>query len=194
MAVTLSKSQEEIREMPLVELAWEILKVKKEPYYFRDLMSEIQALRGMTEEQAMDFIARLYTEMNIDGRFICIGQNVWGLKRWYPVDKVAEKTVTKRFVRRSGDAFSDDDEDLESDFDDAESVDEEDEEDLFTPDDDDVDEDESEDEDVEATVEEDTESLDGNNDAVADEEEESEYEELALEDDDSGEDDEEENY
>lgn len=112
MAITLAKSQDEINQLPLVELAWEILKSKKEPFYFRDLMSEIQVLRGLSEEEVMDVIARLYTEINIDGRFICIGQNVWGLKRWYPVDKTAEKSTSRRFVRSTGDAFSDDDEDL----------------------------------------------------------------------------------
>jgi DNA-directed RNA polymerase subunit delta len=118
MPVAISKSPEEIREMPLVELACEILKAKKEPYYFRDLMAEIQQLRGMSDEEVMDVIARLYTEINIDGRFVCIGQNVWGLKRWYPVDKVAERAPTgKRFIRSSGDAFSDDDEDLLDDYD-----------------------------------------------------------------------------
>jgi len=112
MTVALSKSNEEIQQMPLVELAWEIFKAKKEPIYFRDLMSLIQELRGMSDEQVNEVIARLYTEINIDGRFICIGQNVWGLNRWYPVDKVAERALSgKKFVRRSGDAFSEDDED-----------------------------------------------------------------------------------
>lgn len=112
--------------MPLVELAYEILKAKGEPLYFRELMREVQALRGMSEEEAMEVIARLYTEINIDGRFVCIGQNVWGLKRWYPVDKVAERTLGgKRFIRGSGDAFSDEDEDLELDEYDEDLVDDE---------------------------------------------------------------------
>lgn len=119
LAIELAKTKDELKQMPLVELAWEILKAKKEPFYFRDLMNEIQVLRGMSEAEVMDVIARLYTEINIDGRFVCIGQNVWGLKRWYPVDKGTEKGLSgKRFVRRSGDAFSDDDEDLDEDFED----------------------------------------------------------------------------
>jgi DNA-directed RNA polymerase subunit delta len=141
MAVPQSKKQDELEQLPLVELAWEILKAKKEPYYFRDLMSEIQSLRSMSEEEVMNVMAQLYTEINIDGRFVCIGQNVWGLKRWYPVDKTADKSPAgkKRFVRSSGDAFSDDDEDLDEDFD--EPIDAEDDTDgpiaLFTEDEDD---------------------------------------------------------
>ncbi len=114
MTVALSKSKDKIGQMPLVELAFEILKAKKEPLYFRELMNEIQDLRGMTTDEVNDVIARLYTEINIDGRFTCIGQNVWGLNRWYPVDKATERSLSsKKFVRRSGDAFSDDDEDDE---------------------------------------------------------------------------------
>jgi DNA-directed RNA polymerase subunit delta len=133
MAVTLSKSNEEIQHLPLVELAWEILKTTKEPMYFRDIMTEIQKIRGMSQAQVDDAIARLYTEINIDGRFLCIGQNVWGLNRWYPVDKVADRSVGgKKFVRHTGDAFSDDDEDEDEDeFDDL-TVDEEESEPLFT--------------------------------------------------------------
>ncbi|MCL6636564.1 MAG: DNA-directed RNA polymerase subunit delta [Alicyclobacillus sp.] len=109
MAVSIAKTPEEIRELPLVELAWEILRTTREPYYFRDLMREIQALRNMTEEEVNEVIARLYTEINIDGRFVCIGQNVWGLKRWYNTEKTDERQPGKKFVRTSGDAFSEDD-------------------------------------------------------------------------------------
>jgi DNA-directed RNA polymerase subunit delta len=115
MTVSISKTKEEIEQLPLVDLVTEILKQTKEPFYFRDLMKEIQELRGMSDEEARDVMARLYTEINIDGRFICLGQNIWGLKRWYPVDKTADKAPggKKKFVRKSGDAFSEDDEDLD---------------------------------------------------------------------------------
>jgi len=159
VAITLSKSNDEIQQLPLVELAWEILRSKKEPIYFREIMREIQTLRGMSEEAVMDVIARLYTEINIDGRFVCVGQNVWALKRWYAVDKVSDRAPSagKKFVRRSGDAFSDDDEDLDEDFDELAHEDE-DADELFSEDaeatpgfveevaveDDDVDEEEAE--------------------------------------------------
>lgn len=140
MTIALSKTKDEIKQMPLVELACEILSANKEPLYFRDLMTEIKGLRALSEDQAMDVISRLYTEINIDGRFICVGQNVWGLKRWYPVDKVADKASTaKKFVRRTGDAFSDDDEDVdleEDDFHDELTIEEEVEDPVFTTDDD----------------------------------------------------------
>lgn len=166
MAIALSKSDDEIQQLPLVELAWEILKSKKEPIYFREIMREIQVLRGMTEEAVMDVIARLYTEINIDGRFVCVGQNVWALKRWYAVDKVTDRAPTagKKFVRRSGDAFSDDDEDLDEDF--EELGQDDDAEDLFDEEDSDVrpgfvEEDVVEDDDAEVDEEDAVETEDG---------------------------------
>ncbi|QQE78821.1 DNA-directed RNA polymerase subunit delta [Alicyclobacillus sp. SO9] len=184
MAVALSKSQNEIQNMALVELAYEVLKQSKDPMYFRDLMKEIQDLRGMTEDEAMAVIARVYTELNIDGRFLCLGQNVWGLKRWYPADRTQEKSLTsKRFVRKSGDAFSDDDEDglddtdeLEIDSDDDElspllDDDSESDDDDYADDDSESDEDFSDDDDGEFSDDEDNDDDDEEEDESEDEDE-----------------------
>lgn len=83
----LKLDSEKIREMPMVDLAFEVLKAANTPFYYRDLMMEIAKIRGLSEEQIIDVIAQLYTEINIDGRFACVGGNVWGLKRWYPVER-----------------------------------------------------------------------------------------------------------
>ncbi|MBN2981443.1 MULTISPECIES: DNA-directed RNA polymerase subunit delta [Cohnella] len=89
----LKLNEEKIRELPMVDLAFEVLKAANTPFYYRDLMNEIAKLRGFTEEQINDLIVHVYTEINIDGRFACVGNNVWGLKRWYPVEK-ADEAVT----------------------------------------------------------------------------------------------------
>ncbi|MBB6670577.1 DNA-directed RNA polymerase subunit delta [Cohnella nanjingensis] len=104
---------EKIREMPMVDLAFEVLKAANTPFYYRDLMMEIAKLRGFSEEQINEFIAQVYTEINIDGRFACVGSNVWGLKRWYPVDRsddpVTDGTKRPRIINDDDDL---DDEDL----------------------------------------------------------------------------------
>lgn len=117
---------EQIQEFSLVDLALELLKQTNKPYYFRDLMNEIAQLRGMTQDEVNDVIARLYTEINMDGRFLCVGNGVWGLKRWYPTDKTAEKSVGgKKFLRKDVDWEDEEDEDVVYD---------EEEEDLVTED------------------------------------------------------------
>lgn len=114
---------EKIREMPMVDLAFEVLKAANTPFYYRDLMHEIAKLRGFTEEQINDVIAQLYTEINIDGRFACVGGNVWGLKRWYPVERDTDGSVAGGGKRPR--IINDDDDDDEDLFN-------EDEEDTFT--------------------------------------------------------------
>ncbi|MFD2368473.1 DNA-directed RNA polymerase subunit delta [Brevibacillus sp. GCM10020057] len=81
---------EKLSEMALVDIAYEILRETNRTYNFRELMDELAKLRNMTHEQTMAIIAQVYTEINIDGRFVCLGDNVWGLKRWYPTDTVEE--------------------------------------------------------------------------------------------------------
>ncbi|MBF8376587.1 DNA-directed RNA polymerase subunit delta [Alicyclobacillus mali] len=136
MAISLARTEHEIQEMPLVELVYEILKARKEPMYFRDIMQEIQELRHMTDEQVAEVIARVFTEINVDGRFVCIGHNVWGLNRWYPTDRNAERlSGGKKFIRKTGDAFGDEEDDEEDyeedvleddmDYDEVDAVDEE---------------------------------------------------------------------
>ncbi|WAH36889.1 DNA-directed RNA polymerase subunit delta [Alicyclobacillus dauci] len=180
MAVTLTRPDHEIQQMPLVELAYEILKVKKEPLYFRDIMKEIQELRNLSEEEVNEVIARVFTEINIDGRFICIGQNVWGLNRWYPTDKVADRLSGKKFVRKTGDAFGDDDDDDEE-YEDVD-VAELDDNDFVTPpsdDEDEVDFDAASEDEEEAVADEDyvDDDEDAEEDTLYEEEDEEEEEE-----------------
>src|SRR5690606_24825100 len=86
-AHALKISPEQAKEMPMVDLAFAILKHANTPFYYRDLMQEIARIKQLSEQEVMDVIAQVYTEINIDGRFACVGTNLWGLKRWYPVEK-----------------------------------------------------------------------------------------------------------
>lgn len=82
---------EKAKEMPMVDLAFVLLKSANTPFYYRDLMQEIAKLKGFTDDDVMRVIAQLYTEINVDGRFACVGNNLWGLKRWYPIETKSEE-------------------------------------------------------------------------------------------------------
>lgn len=107
----LKLSPEQIQEMPLVDLAYEILKKTNTPYYYRDLMNEIAEVRGLGDKDINRFIAQVYTEINIDGRFACVGNNVWGLKRWYPVEKAEDPVGNAKRTRIINDEDDLEDED-----------------------------------------------------------------------------------
>ncbi|MBO2946075.1 DNA-directed RNA polymerase subunit delta [Paenibacillus sp. F411] len=179
---------EKIHEVPMVDLAFMVLKAANTPYYYRDLMNEVAKLRGFTEEEINETIAQLYTEINIDGRFACVGTNLWGLKRWYPLERSDDPVANAKRPR----IINDEDDDLEDDFteeEDTYSGDESDEdydsadEDDHDDDEDDMygDEDHSEDE-VDEDVELDDEDLDDED--SQDEEEESDSEDDDLDEDD----------
>jgi DNA-directed RNA polymerase subunit delta len=109
---TLKITAEQAREMPMVDLAFELLKSANTPFYYRDLMKEIAKIKGLTDDNVMQVIAQLYTEINIDGRFACVGSNLWGLKRWYPVEKSDDAVGNAKRPR----IINDEDDDLDEDI------------------------------------------------------------------------------
>lgn len=109
----LNLEPEQIKEMAMVDLAFRYLTESKKPYNFNELYSELSQLKGLTEVETKSLIAQIYTEINLDGRFICLGDNQWGLKRWYLVE-TQEESAEGALLRNK---YLDDD-----DFDDEEDV------------------------------------------------------------------------
>ncbi|NDI34809.1 DNA-directed RNA polymerase subunit delta [Chengkuizengella sediminis] len=103
---TINLTAEEIKEIPMVDLAFMIFKSTNKQFFYRDLMKEIAKVKSLSGKEVDKVIAQLYTEINIDGRFACIGNNIWGLKRWYTLDKAEEISNKPKVI-------NDDDDDLE---------------------------------------------------------------------------------
>ncbi|MED1952248.1 DNA-directed RNA polymerase subunit delta [Brevibacillus centrosporus] len=144
---------EKLSEMALVDIAYEILRQTNRTYNFRELMDELVAVRKMTKEQLMAIIAQVYTEINIDGRFVCLGDNIWGLKRWYPTDTV-EETQEGGGTKKKKVILDDDFDDYDTEDDIVEEF-EEDDVVIFEDDEDFVDEDaEIEEEEIDAEIDE----------------------------------------
>jgi DNA-directed RNA polymerase subunit delta len=134
---------EKIQEMAMVDLSYQLLSETKKPQYYRDLFNQVVDLKQISEQQAVDLIAQVYTEINLDGRFICLGDNLWGLKRWYLVETQEESAEGSL----RGKMFLDDDDDEDEEYEDEEIADYDalhakkvvDEEDTDTEDEEDVD-------------------------------------------------------
>jgi DNA-directed RNA polymerase subunit delta len=185
-------SEEQAKEMPMVDLAFEVLKSANTPFYYRDLMAEIAKIKGLSDDEVMQVIAQLYTEINIDGRFACVGTNLWGLKRWYPVEKSEDAVGSGKRPRIINDDDDDmDDEELYAEEEEETYAGEEDEFDAFDADSDDFDSAEEAEEEGEFFEEEDAEeeegeeALDGEAEEFADDEaeEESDFDDDADDDD-----------
>ncbi|WCN38032.1 DNA-directed RNA polymerase subunit delta [Aneurinibacillus uraniidurans] len=119
----LNLEAEQLKEIAMVDLAYRLLTQTKKPTNYRELFNELVEMKGMSQEEAMDIIAQVYTEINLDGRFICLGENMWGLKRWYLVETQEESAEGGFRGKYLLDDFDDDDEDLDEEYDEVEEDD-----------------------------------------------------------------------
>jgi DNA-directed RNA polymerase subunit delta len=177
-------SKEELQQMSFIEVAHDLLVEKKSVVSFQGLLDEITRLLDVSESEARGRMVQFYTDLNIDGRFIALGDNRWGLREWYPVDQIEEETVptmkakkkkTKKAAKEEEELELDEFEDLddeELDYDDLDDIEEEDlsddddEEDL---DDEDFDDDEDDEDDEDLNLDD---ELDDDEDFDDDEEDE----------------------
>ncbi|MGM0125077.1 DNA-directed RNA polymerase subunit delta [Enterococcus sp. AZ194] len=140
-------------ELSMIEVAHAILEQHEDVMDFSDLANQIQTYLGKTDSEIRDSLAQFYTDLNIDGSFISLGDNRWGLRSWYAFDSIDEEVnhgledededTPKRRKRKKVNAFITGDEDAidynDDDPEDADLVDEDD-DDLFEDDDDDEEE------------------------------------------------------
>ncbi|AKP48852.1 DNA-directed RNA polymerase subunit delta [Bacillus smithii] len=93
-------SKDELNEMSFIELAFAILENKKQAIPFQQLLNEIQKILELSDEEIQDKMVQFYTDLNIDGRFLALGENQWGLRAWYPIDQIEEETAPTVKVRK----------------------------------------------------------------------------------------------
>lgn len=107
-------------DLSMIEVAQAILENKGAAMAFADIVNEIQQYLDKTDQEIREHLPQFYTDLNDDGDFISLGENVWGLRTWYPYDSVdeevnhpedAEDVKTPKIKRVN--AFLDDDEDDE---------------------------------------------------------------------------------
>ncbi|MGG3448989.1 DNA-directed RNA polymerase subunit delta [Domibacillus aminovorans] len=156
-------SKEQIKEMSFLELAHLILADQREPITFKEMLSKIQKHLGVSDAEVRSRMVQFYTDLNVDGSFLSLGENRWGLRAWYPVEKLEEETTNapaKTRKKKAKKAVIEDfeeelieDDEIE-DFDDEDFDEVEEDEDIDAEEDIDIDE-EDLDEDIEEDDEED---------------------------------------
>lgn len=78
-------------ELAMVNVAYAFLEQKTEVIEFNDLLSQISNYLELNDSEIEEQMVQFYTDLNIDGRFISLGENRWGLREWYPVDSIDEE-------------------------------------------------------------------------------------------------------
>ncbi|GAF64350.1 putative RNA polymerase [Bacillus sp. TS-2] len=164
--------KEELSEFAMVEIAFLLMKEKNKPFEYYQLMDQVAELKGMTNEEVKTRISFLYTDLNIDGRFLALGDNNWGLRSWYPLEQVEEEiTSSVAKPKKKSKALLEDDE-LLDEYEEDEFEDLEDELDELNQEED---EDEDEEEDLFDDSEEELEEFDDNDEEEDFEDEEEEF-------------------
>ena len=144
---------QEKSELSMIEVARAILELRGRDHemYFSDLVNEIQNYLEKSNSEIREALPLFYTELNVDGSFIPLGDNKWGLRSWYAIDEVDEEIIAleetdedeapKKRKKKRVNAFMDGDDDA-IDYNDDDPEDEEliDDEELDSDDlDDDID-------------------------------------------------------
>ena len=93
-------NQEQLTEESLINLAYAILEEKHQPMAFVEIMEAIIDLGARTSEEMKAASIQFYTDINIDGRFLVLGENRWGIREWYAIEQVEEETAPTVKVRK----------------------------------------------------------------------------------------------
>ncbi|MDH9609783.1 DNA-directed RNA polymerase subunit delta [Staphylococcus epidermidis] len=153
-------TKEMVDEKSFIDMAYTLLNDKQTTMNLYDIIDEFKSLGGYEYEDIENRIVQFYTDLNTDGRFLNVGENLWGLRDWYSVDDIEEKiapTIQKfdilddedQNLKLLGDDDADEDDDIPAQTDDQETLDESDnDEDDVEMNDTDIVIDEDEDEDI----------------------------------------------
>lgn len=133
---------EHVTEKSKVNQLYDILSQSKEPKSFYELADRVFE-KGEIEADNGESLARLYTTLSLDGRFLNVGHNLWALRGWYPLEQ-REDDVAKTL----GDAQYEKNKVADDGFDEYDSDEEDEEEEDLEDDTDEDDYDDHDDDDV----------------------------------------------
>ncbi|MCC5889509.1 MAG: DNA-directed RNA polymerase subunit delta [Alkalibacterium sp.] len=78
-------------ELAMVDVAHAILETTGQVMEFNDLLAEVADYLELEDDVLEQEMIQFYTDLNVNGRFISLGDNRWGLRAWYPIDSIDEE-------------------------------------------------------------------------------------------------------
>lgn len=85
-------TKEMVDEKSFIDMAYTLLNDKGATMNLYDIIDEFKDLGGYEFEEIENRVVQFYTDLNTDGRFLNVGENQWGLRDWYSVDDIEEKS------------------------------------------------------------------------------------------------------
>lgn len=84
-------TKEMVDEHSFIEMAYILLTENGKETNLYDMIDEFKSLGNYNDTEIENRILQFYTDLNTDGRFLSVGENIWGLRDWYSVDDIEEK-------------------------------------------------------------------------------------------------------
>lgn len=109
-----------------VDVAFDIISASSEPVAFADLWKKVIEIQELDEETVNTKVGSFFTNLLLDGRFLNVGENTWGLRSRY-TSKEADEFLEACYADDEDDSVEFDPEEKE-DFDEEEEDDAEEEE------------------------------------------------------------------
>ncbi len=66
-----------------VDLAYKILKEKRQPEYYKSLIEEVLRQKNNHHLATPQNMAAIHTQINLDHRFYHLGKGQWSLQEWH---------------------------------------------------------------------------------------------------------------
>lgn len=76
----------------MIDVAFDVITDKKKALTFIELWKEICQTIGFSKEQEEDNIAQFYSDLSLDDRFTCVGENKWDLRERHTYHEVVVDT------------------------------------------------------------------------------------------------------
>lgn len=72
----------------MLDIAYDYVLNKNQEVPFSEIWNQIIKALSLSETQANDRVAKFYTNLMLDGRFVDLGDNVWDLRAHHTYEKV----------------------------------------------------------------------------------------------------------
>ena len=76
----------------MINVAYELMLKKRKSVTFLKLWEDVATMMGFTPQQEEDNIAQFYSDMSLDDRFVCVGNNEWDLRSRLTFNEVVVDT------------------------------------------------------------------------------------------------------
>lgn len=89
------KSLDSNKNITMIEVAKAVLEENEDVMHFDDILNEVSNFLDFSDQEIEDNMTLFYADLNTEGSFISVGNNTWGLRRWYPIDSINEAVTVK---------------------------------------------------------------------------------------------------